>query len=88
MSCGRPFVTTRIGIAFDDEIESCRCGILVPPGDPIALGKAVVQLLNNPEERQRLGQRGRQAAVDQYSWATIAERTEQFITQSAWPQTS
>jgi len=88
MSCGRPFVTTRIGIAFDDEIESCRCGILVPPGDPIALGKAVVKLLHNPEQRQRLGQRGRQAAVDQYSWATIAERTEQFLTQSIWPQTS
>ena len=82
MSCGRPFVTTRIGIAFDDEIESCRCGILVPPEDPIALGKAVVQLLNNPEQRQRLRQRGRQTAVDHYSWATIAERTELFITQS------
>ena len=85
MACGCPFVTTRLGSSYDDLIESCQCGILVPPNDPSALAQAVVQLLRNPEQCERLGRQGRQVAVERYSWAKIAERTEQFITQPEQP---
>lgn len=36
--------------------------------------RAVVDLLRNPEERRRLGQRGRQLAVEKYDWRVIAPR--------------
>ena len=85
MACGRPFITTRIGATYDDLIESCQCGILVPPNDSSALAQAVAQLLRNPEQCKRLGRQGRQIAVEWYSWAKIAERTEQFIMQPEQP---
>ena len=81
IACGRPFVTTRIGAAYDDFIESCRCAVLVPPNDPTALAAAVVKLLKNPKQCARMGQQGRRIAVERYSWAKIAEQIEQFITQ-------
>jgi glycosyltransferase involved in cell wall biosynthesis len=81
MACGRPFVTTRIGAAYDDLIEACHCGVLVPPNDTTALAAAVVKLLQNPKQCARMGQQGRRIAVGRYSWAKIAEQIEQFITQ-------
>jgi len=81
MACGRPFVTTRIGAAYDDMIESCQCGVLVPPNQPAELTKAIVKLLRNPEKCKRMGHKGRQVAVDRYTWTKIAEKTEKFILQ-------
>jgi glycosyltransferase involved in cell wall biosynthesis len=79
MGCARPFVTTQLGAAFDELVKDCQCGILVPPGDPAALAAAVLRLLCDPELRARLGSNGRRAALERYSWAKVAERTEQFI---------
>ncbi len=79
MACGRPFVTTRIGAAYDMMIESCDCGILVPPDDVNALAESVIYLLHYPEQGKEMGELGRETAVNKYSWAKIAEQIEQFI---------
>lgn len=81
MACGRPFITTRVETTYDNLIESCRCAVLIPPNQPVELAHAVVRLLRNPEQCERMGQQGRQIVVKRYSWAKIAEQTEQFITQ-------
>jgi glycosyltransferase involved in cell wall biosynthesis len=82
MGCGRPYVTTRLGATFDDQLESCQCGVFVAPGDASALAEAVVDLLRDPEQRERLGRRGREVAVERYSWSRIAEQIERFIMSS------
>ena len=85
MACSRPFITTRVEPTYDNLIESCHCGVLVPPNDTTALADSVLKLLQNPKQCARMGQQGRRIAVERYSWAKIAEQIEQFITQPQLP---
>lgn len=63
MACAKPVVLTDIRGLWDREAfvsgENC---ILVPPGDPVALEKAVARLLNDPGLRQRMGAAARHTA--------------------------
>jgi glycosyltransferase involved in cell wall biosynthesis len=51
-------------------------GLLVRPGDVAQLAEAILDLLNNPDERQRLGHNARRQAVEQHSWAAYIRRLE------------
>ena len=65
MAAGLPVVTTDQGdlsALLDD------CGILVPPDDPVAFRRAVADLLQDPDERARLGHRARMRALAKLSW--------------------
>jgi len=48
-------------------------GVLVPPGDPVALARALDRLLADPDERVRLADAGRHEAA-RYAWPRVAER--------------
>jgi phosphatidylinositol alpha-mannosyltransferase len=48
-------------------------GLLVPPNDEKAIADAVVDLLQNPEMRHAMAERGRMTAA-QYDWPLIAAR--------------
>ena len=56
MYAGIPVVATAIGGAR--EIVDPRCGVLVPPDDPAALGEALRELVLDPALRARLGAAG------------------------------
>jgi starch synthase len=75
MACETPVVSSAVGgvleVVVDDET-----GILVPPAKPDALAAALRRLLNDPEARRRMGQAGRRRVEAQFSWASVAERTE------------
>jgi glycosyltransferase involved in cell wall biosynthesis len=47
-------------------------GVLIPAGDPAALGDALRDLAGDPERRRELGERGRARAV-RFSWSSVAE---------------
>ena len=51
-------------------------GILVPPGDALALAASLDHLLAEPDRRRAIGEHARQAVVQQFSLNAIAERTE------------
>jgi glycosyltransferase involved in cell wall biosynthesis len=53
---GLPVVTTALG--GTKEIVDETCGILVPPGDPLALADSLRGLIEDPEVRTRLGSAG------------------------------
>ncbi|MBA4395661.1 MAG: hypothetical protein C0407_19080, partial [Desulfobacca sp.] len=55
---GKPVIGARIP-AVADMINHGEDGLLVPYGDPLALAAAVRTLLNNPELRQAMGEKGR-----------------------------
>lgn len=57
MSYGRPVVASRVG-GVTDIIGGEEFGVLVPPDDPAALGKAVADLLGDPERRRGMGRAG------------------------------
>ncbi len=48
-------------------------GVLVTPGDTGVLAKELMSLLDNPEERQRLGDAGRTKVQEELAWERQAE---------------
>ncbi|MDT8371113.1 MAG: glycosyltransferase family 4 protein [Gammaproteobacteria bacterium] len=74
MACGLPLVGTRVG-GIPTLISESETGILVPSGDPNSLGKALVELVNNPILREEMGLKARKKAEQQFSWLSIAART-------------
>jgi glycosyltransferase involved in cell wall biosynthesis len=72
MACGLP------AIAVDAHgpatiIESGEDGWLVPPDDEDALADALVEAVNDPEERRRRGEAAYESSRARYSWPALAE---------------
>jgi glycosyltransferase involved in cell wall biosynthesis len=58
MAMGRPVVATTTG-GLPEVVQHGETGILVSPGDDIALAEAIVTLLGDPERADSMGQAGR-----------------------------
>ena len=73
MACCLPAIAVRaLGPAAI--VEDGRTGWLVPLDDEPALAEAMVQAVNDPPERRRRGELARTAAVERFSWPSIAAR--------------
>jgi glycosyltransferase involved in cell wall biosynthesis len=46
------------------------CGISVNPKDPDAISKAIMSLINNPEIAHKMGENGKRAIKESFSWKT------------------
>ncbi|MDP2948501.1 MAG: glycosyltransferase family 4 protein [Chloroflexota bacterium] len=75
MACGLPVVATTGG-ALPEVVEDGVSGLLVPPGDALALAEAMRSLMEDAQLRRRLGQAGRQRVVEKFSWRKAALETE------------
>lgn len=73
MAAGLPVVATRVG-AIPEVVEDGRTGILVPPGDPLALARAVNDLLSRPRRMEAMGARGRKRVESLFTWDKVAGR--------------
>ncbi|TCO53090.1 glycosyltransferase family 4 protein [Actinocrispum wychmicini] len=71
MACGVPVVATSGG-ALPEVVGDA--GVIVPPGSPEALARALRDLLADPVRRKRLGEAGTARAA-RLSWRRTAERT-------------
>ena len=71
-ACATPVAAS--DIAGYRDVMSPEAGVLVPPGDPTALARAVVELLDDEPRRRALGAAARQLARERYSWDDIARR--------------
>jgi glycosyltransferase involved in cell wall biosynthesis len=67
MACGTAVVATSLG-QITEVIQDGSNGLLTPASDTTALASAIIQLINNPELRMRLGQQARRDTIRQYSW--------------------
>ncbi len=61
MTNGQPVIASRIG-GLPELVEDGETGLLVPPGDPVALRGAIARLLADRDLRARMGQAGRRKA--------------------------
>lgn len=75
MAAGRPIVATEAG-GNGECLGGGNAGLLVPPGDPEALGRALEKLLEAPDRRRELGRRAQTRAQDEYSLGKMLDRTE------------
>jgi D-inositol-3-phosphate glycosyltransferase len=74
---GRPIVGTNLG-GLPDLVEDEVNGLLVPPGSSTALSQAISKLLCDPEQLERMGERGRGRFQARHSWARTANETLQL----------
>ncbi|MBD1900967.1 glycosyltransferase family 4 protein [Trichocoleus sp. DQ-A3] len=54
-------------------------GVVVPPENPEALAAAILDLYKNPDKGERLGQQGRQYAIENYSFKHALEQYEKLF---------
>ncbi len=74
MAYGRAVVTTGVG-GLADAIEDGVTGLVVPPGDVVALRAALERLLGDPVLRDRLGAAAREKAGAAYGWTGATAAT-------------
>lgn len=75
MSMGRPVIASRIG-GLSDIVADGETGLLVPPGDAVALSDAIQALLTDPDRRSRMGTLAKQRVVE-FKAQTVVPRIEQ-----------
>lgn len=71
---GRPVVASAVG-EIPDMLKDGVSGLLVPPGDPVALSAAIVSLLRNPAFASSIGCKGRELLKSRFSWSKAAKLT-------------
>jgi alpha-maltose-1-phosphate synthase len=76
MACRTPVVASAVG-GILEVVEDGRTGLLVPPASPDDLAAAIRRVLDDPGLARAFGEAGRRRVEDRFSWASVAERTEQ-----------
>jgi glycosyltransferase involved in cell wall biosynthesis len=71
MACGTPVITTAVS-SMPEHVGDA--GILIPPQDERALFQALLALLQDPDLRRQLSEKGPERAA-QYSWNRTAQET-------------
>ena len=83
MAAGRPLVGTAVG-GLLDTVKDGETGLLVPSRDADALAAAIHRLAADPQQRAEMGRAARRRALQNYSWAKVAEQAEAaYLTVSA-----
>jgi glycosyltransferase involved in cell wall biosynthesis len=75
MAAERPVVASSVG-GLPELVVDGETGVLVPPGDPHALGAAIAELMGDPARREALGKAGKARAA-MYSAARVVPRLEE-----------
>ena len=76
MACETPVVASAVGGILEVVVDG-ETGLLVAPARPEALAAALTRVLENPALGQAMGRAGRHRVEERFSWARVAERTEQ-----------
>lgn len=78
LACGVPVIVTDFpGQA--DLVRNNKCGIVIPPDNPVALARAVADLAADPQQARELGMAGYKAIQEGHSWDRRADDTDKFI---------
>jgi len=75
MACGVPVVASAVG-GLKDTVMHGVTGVLIPPRDPRALGRALRKVLADRSRGMAYGIAGRDRVEARYTWDEVATRTE------------
>jgi glycosyltransferase involved in cell wall biosynthesis len=78
MWAGKPVVASRTG-GLPEVVADGETGIIVPPGDPVALTGALRELLGSPEKARRMGEAGRRRAEALFTSARMAAEYREVL---------
>jgi len=74
MAMEKPVIASRVG-GIPEVLVDRETGLLVPPGDPIALADGILYLLSHPSLAQTWGRNGRSTIEERYSLQSVVDRT-------------
>jgi glycosyltransferase involved in cell wall biosynthesis len=75
MAAGRPIVASRVA-TIPEVVVDGETGLLVPPGDPVALAEALAELAHDAGRARQLGEAGRQRLRQRFSIEKMVGDTE------------
>src|SRR6185436_4819320 len=75
MAAGRAVVASDIP-GYRTVVHPGENGVVFPPGDVPALAQTLAALVNDPDRRRVLGERGRTASLE-YAWPHVTDRIEE-----------
>lgn len=81
LAARRAVVATAVGGVPD--IVSAETGVLVADGDGAGVARAIVALIDDPEQRRRLGESGRAHVLPAYDAITLVRRIEELYDELA-----
>lgn len=81
MACEAPVVASAVG-GILEVVEDGKTGLLVPPAQPAVLAQAITRVLNSADLARDMGKAGRRRVEEKFSWASVAERTEQVYAEA------
>lgn len=75
LGAGVPVVADAVG-QNSEYIQPDQTGVLVEPENDVAFGQAVVQLLQTPEDRAKLGRNAAESIHQNFNWLSLATTVE------------
>lgn len=75
MSVGLPVVSTDVG-GVAEAVEDEQTGLLVPPKEPRLLADALLYLIDHPERRKKMGEKGRERVRKKFSLEKMLSQIE------------
>ena len=80
MAAGIPVISSDFPL-WRSIVEDAGCGLLVDPMRPQSIADAMQWVIDNPQEAQIMGERGRAAIEEKYNWACEAASLERLYTE-------
>ncbi|MFQ5849117.1 MAG: glycosyltransferase family 4 protein [Candidatus Binatia bacterium] len=77
MAAGKPVVASRVG-GLPELVENKVTGLLVPPGDPLALARAISHLVTQKEGLESMGIKARERVEQHFTMEQMAKKNEDF----------
>jgi L-malate glycosyltransferase len=77
MACSVASVATNVG-GNQELIQNGKTGVLVPKGDPEALARAIIELLEDNDYREQLGRNAKACVSSKYSWEKKIREIENY----------
>jgi glycosyltransferase involved in cell wall biosynthesis len=77
MAAGKAIVASRVG-GIPSMLEDGREGVLVPPRDYLAFAEEIARLLDDPNERRRLGEAAQRRQRDEFRFGRTVTMLEQL----------
>jgi glycosyltransferase involved in cell wall biosynthesis len=72
MAAKRPIVATNVG-GVSEAVMDRKNGYLVPPRDSVSLAKAMLELINNPENARKMGIEGREMIDRKFNMNMVSQ---------------
>lgn len=78
MACGVPVIASDV-VGINEVVSHTRCGLLVAAGDAADIAEATRAVLADPVAAAAMGEAGRAAAVERYSWLARSRQRAEVV---------